>query len=948
MKRPSRAITKPLLAVAVASILTGCQGIGLFGEDRPPAQPRTLGTLEPLKTEQSAELQTSVDLDQVIESYERLLPLLDDPARIVQVSHRLADLRFQQAETRMIDEAVDDLDIAVDAYQRLLAQYPNRETNDRVLYQLAKAYEMQGKREAHLQTLDRLVAEYPDSEFRIEAQFRRGELLFVDGYYAEAQDAFDSVIAMSTSRDDERFVADAHFMKGWCQFKLLDYDNSLISFTKVLDNVLPDDPRLSAVEQKYQTLVEDVFRVMGLAFTHLGGADSLEALFDDVGGKPYEVLIYDRYSQLLIEKEQYSDAIEVYERFIASHPDSQWAPRYHMAIIGTLQQAGFTQDIVNRKAAFVADYGLGSAYWRQTTDQNRLYLREQLEPLLTELANRHYVLAQRAEDANRNAEAQRQYAAAANYYGDFVKTFPNHESTPEMHFLLAETQLALDHWPEAIEAFEWVAYNYGAHDRAAEAGYAAILIYRDYLNVADDMPVENRERLLKQQQDSRLRFVERFPADERAIEILYIATQRDFDQESYLDVVARAQQIIDWSPAPPASMALEARLLKAHALYRLGDYAFAEVAYQDALQAMPEADPRRNDIQENLAASVYRQADAFLAAGNTSAAVDEFLRVGEVAPQSSLRANAEYDAANYLIELAQWDRAIDVMTAFRNRYPQHEMIDTLPAKMALAYRETGQWEQAADESQRMVGLAETEDEKRETRFIVAELYDRAGNRQKAIAAWRDYANSYPQPLIDYMEAASRLATLYDETGEPSKRRYWLTAQMDAVDRFPDAADDGLRYQAAEASAILADEAYRAYGAIDLTLPLEETLPAKIQALETAVEAYQKTVSYGVADFSTEAGYRIADLYAQLGADLIDSERPDNLSELELMQYELLLEEQAYPFEENAIDIHEQNARRAWDGLYDKWVQESFQALSTLLPGRYNKPEVTPEVINDVE
>ncbi|BES70428.1 tetratricopeptide repeat protein [Marinobacter nanhaiticus D15-8W] len=935
------------MTLAIASVLTGCQSFGLFSEDRTDIQPGTLATLEPLETERSPELQTSVSLDEVIDGYENLLPLLDDPARIVQVHHRLADLRFQKAENRMVEQAVDELDIAVDAYHRLLEKYPERDTNDQVLYQLGKAYEMQGNRDAYLQTLDRLVAEYPDSEFRIEAEFRRGELLFVDGYYDEAQDAFDTVIALSRRNENVRFLADAYFMKGWSQFKLLDYDDSLISFTRVLDNTLPDDPRLDAVEQKYQTLVEDVFRVMGLAFTHLGGADSLEALFEEVGSKPYEVLIYDRYSQLLISKEQYTDAIEVYERFIASHADSPWAPRYHVAIIDTLQKAGFTQEIAVRKAAFVRDYGVGSDYWRQTSDANRGYLREQLEPLLTELANRHYVLAQRAEQANRTAEARREYAAAANYYGEFVATFPNHERTPEMHFLLAETQLALENWPEAIEAFEWVAYNYGAHDRAAEAGYAAVLAYRDYLEFSGEMPETERDRLLVLQQESRLDFVHRFPEDARAIDILYIATQRDFEQENDLDVIAHAQQIIDWRPAAPADMVVEARLLKAHALYRLEDYRFAEEAYQEALQAMPEQDQRRGDIRENLAASVYRQGEDYLAAGNLASAVDEFLRVGAVAPESSLRANAEYDAANYLVELAQWDRAIEVMTAFRANYPQHEMIDTLPAKMALAYRETGQWEQAADESQRMVGLATTDEEKRETLYIAAELYDRAGNKPKAITTWRDYANRYPQPLADYMEAANRLAKLYDETGEPAKRRYWLNAQMAAVDRYPDAADDRARYQAAEASAILADEAYQAYGAIDLTLPLEQTLPAKMQALEAAVNAYQKTVNYGVADFSTEAGYRIADLYAQLGSDLIDSERPDNLSELELMQYELLLEEQAYPFEENAIDIHEQNARRAWEGLYDKWVRESFQALSGLLPGRYNKPEATPEVIDEV-
>ena len=39
---------------------------------------------------------------------------------------------------------------------------------------------------------------------------------------------------------------------------------------------------------------------------------------------------------------------------------------------------------------------------------------------------------------------------------------------------------------------------------------------------------------------------------------------------------------------------------------------------------------------------------------------------------------------------------------------------------------------------------------------------------------------------------------------------------------------------------------------------------------------------------------------------------------------MLLEEQAFPFEEKATELHEVNARRAADGIYDKWVQEQLR------------------------
>ena len=80
---------------------------------------------------------------------------------------------------------------------------------------------------------------------------------------------------------------------------------------------------------------------------------------------------------------------------------------------------------------------------------------------------------------------------------------------------------------------------------------------------------------------------------------------------------------------------------------------------------------------------------------------------------------------------------------------------------------------------------------------------------------------------------------------------------------------------------------------------------------------------------------------------MNSQRPKELDELALEQYEILLEEQAYPFEEKAIEIHEVNVQRSWKGTYDAGVKRSFDALAKLLPARYNKPETRLEVSNEI-
>lgn len=947
--------TGQLVPLLLAVLLGGCQSLpvpDLFGDsgDNEPI-PGTLATLEaeePVPEAYNGPATGEVSLDEVMASYRALLPLLEDPAKRVAVRHRLADLEFMRAENALVETAEDEMSGAIAAYEQLLEDYPDRPDNDQVLYQLARAYDLRGMGDRHLATLTTLVNDYPESEFWVEAQFRRGDLLFSNQRYAEAEQAFRTVIGAGPQRrDDESFLVNAHYMLGWSQFKQGDFRQALFSYIDVLDLVMPLEQSVESVEQEYRTMVEDLFRVFGLSLSYLEGADTLQAIFRKTGEKSYEILVYDRYSELLLERERFSDAIDVYQRFIEARPLSPWAPRYHIRIIQTLAQADFSAEIPDRKAAFVQDYGIHSQYWQQAGEDTALFIESQLEELIPELANRHYVLAGRT----RGAESRNHYRQAAVYYETFAETFPDHPRTPELLFLLGETHVELAQWPEAIDAFERVAYDFSwegeTAGRGAEAGYASVLAFREYEKTWPREPVEAYNDYAELQQLNRQRFVNAFPGDPRSEEVLYVSMQHEFDRHRYPRVVEMADQLAGRDPAPETDILAETWLLKAHSLFELAEYGLAETTYQRALGVMEASDGRWPAVVESLAASVFRQAESLADAGDTAGAVSEFLRVGEVAPASALRANAEYDAATLLIELGHWQDAIDVMVAFRSRYPDHEQIDSLPARLALAYRETEQWERAGDELNRLFALATTEEDRRDNLLIAAELYERAGNTGKAIDTWRRYANTYPEPLDVYMEAANSLAGLYREAGDDSRRLFWLQKQMEAVDNNAGKADDRMRYLAAEASAILAREALARYDSIRLTLPLNRSMAAKTEALEEAVNAYQKTASYGVSSFFTEAGYQIAHIYARLGRDLMDSERPEGLSELELSQYELLLEEQAYPFEDNAIDIHEQNARRARNGIFDEWVRQSFEALKTLLPGRYNKPEMTVEVVDEL-
>ncbi len=107
-------------------------------------------------------------------------------------------------------------------------------------------------------------------------------------------------------------------------------------------------------------------------------------------------------------------------------------------------------------------------------------------------------------------------------------------------------------------------------------------------------------------------------------------------------------------------------------------------------------------------------------------------------------------------------------------------------------------------------------------------------------------------------------------------------------------------------------------------------------MQSAVKLFGRASVYGVADTATEATHSIAEIYSSFSKALLESERPTNLNTDELEQYQILLEDKAFPFEEKAIEFYEANLNHIKYGIYNQWVQNSLKRLEELYPARYKR------------
>ena len=969
---PDRRMVAPRPRTLALLLLTSSLGAcsmfhGWFG-GKPGATPDNAPTIQTLlKREVVIDPDPGIpaDEDKAIAAYRDFLAVTPDARQRSEALRRLGDLSMASADNANAvtptPTGTPDYTAAIAQYRDYLRTYPDAPDNDRVLYQLARAQEQGGQLEEGLGTLDRLVARYPQTRYRDEAEFRRGELLFTLRQYPKAEQAYTLVL---DGDKDNPYRERALYMQGWSRFKQGNLEEALASFFGVLDGkivgIKDDDlDKSEALTRADKELVDDTLRVIGISLANLKGAESIPAYVTSDDRRSYEFRVYEQLGQLYLKQERPKDAADTYAGFARLNPLDAQAPSMQAQVIAIDQEAGFDQLALAAKKDYVAQYGLDGEF-RKANPEGWEHAQPLVKTALAELAQRYHSQAQKTK-------AQADYVEAARWYRAWLAEFGGDPEAPENDFLLAEVLYESGQYAASAVEYEKTAYEYPAHPHSADAGYAALLAHTaEQKGVAGDALAPMQRSGV----DSELRFAAAFPADSRTPAVLANAADTLFKLHDNDRAAGVAQQVLALQPPATPAQRRVAWTLVAHTAFEAGRFDEAEKAYGEVLALAPANDPARGELTERLAASIYKQGEQARTAGDDKAAAESFARVATAAPGSAVRANAEYDAAASLIALKDWAAAARTLEDFRQRYPQNALQPEVTARLALAYSEQQQWAPAAAQYERIAlapaSTPEGAARARAALWQAATLYDRAAAsdpdsvkagkprpadaaalRALAAKAYDRYLKQYPSPLEPAVEAHYRLAQLAHIDGNAAAENAQTHAIFVADQNGGAARTDRTRTLGAMAALSAAQPAFEAYQKVQLVEPLARNLNLKKARMQDALTAYAVASDYGVAEVTTAATYRVATLYQDFAKALTTSQRPKKLSKLELEQYDELLEEQADPYVEKAIELHGVNARRTTQGLYDEWVRKSFDALRALQPARYNKTEHSEATVDAI-
>src|SRR5262249_17808912 len=363
------------------------------------------------------------------------------------------------------------------------------------------------------------------------------------------------------------------------------------------------------------------------------------------------------------DKQRYQDAAGVYRAYVAREPYSDHAPDLDMAAIEAYGKGGFSELVLDGKHEFVQRYNFESPYWKTRSRADNPRVVQELKTNLKDVATYFHASAQKSK---RLAD----YQEAARWYRDYLKSFPGDADSAQTNYLLAEALFEGHEYGEAATEYEHSAYGYPKNDKSATPAYAALVSYQ---KAEEGLRGAEKGAWQKRDTDAGVKFAQTFPEHPASAGVLTRAAEEIFAAGDRPRAISVSQSILARQPPVDVAKQRIAWTIIGQSYFDQGEFAKAEPAFLQARNLTAGDEKMRGDLNERLAASVYKQGEAKQKAGDAAGAVDDYLRVARVAPESKIRANAQYDAATQLLGLKQWDRSIAVLEEFRHDFPQDKL-----------------------------------------------------------------------------------------------------------------------------------------------------------------------------------------------------------------------------------------------------------------------------------
>lgn len=781
-------------------------------------QPKVVEQKKPTLTAFSSDpndIQTQMDskIDEEIQLLEQAIAFENGCEEVSKLRFRLSDLIWEKSKryffkandfstpeserTEYQQQMKRVQSDSIAGYRKIIDECPKYSELPKIIFSYGRSLtELEQYKEA-LPYFERIISDYPKSDFVPQAYFMLGEY-----YFNTANDVIHAMrnYDLAANFRVSPVYAYAVYKQGWCFINVAEWDKAMQRFLDVIHIV--SDSRQPLEDKERARLRREALTDYVRAYANVGDPHHAKAVFASIA-KPEELpRMLEKLGDWYIGQGAHINVATIYRQLIDTYPRSTHLPLWHARIVDAVSRLSNPQNTVKEVQA------LTRAFLNLRTRIEKRDLSESEQKSIDKDVSDAEDIAENtvrhlATDAHKEAQKLRgvgqeqAYRFALALYREYLNVFP--ESKPHadvdyslyIRFYYAQVLYHENAYLEAATNYDRVVIGGKNITNAKEKeiiASAAEEAVRSYNNVVDDQdrkhpPViggaELKEipAIKKSLIDACKRYVDYVGVKgDKIVEIQYKMARIYYTYNHFDKAAPIFDEIVTQHPKSPvacysANLALDIYNGQKNYL-ALRNTAAAYVKNQDL--ACDEADKKRFiAIEEQSSFHLIKQdledKKKYIAAGNAYMAFYRAHTQSDLADEAVYNAAVNYDLGNRL------DKATEVRQFLVSKMPNSPLVPETLFNMAQSFERIVDFKQAANYlemfSKRYPKDARSKDAIYNAAIYHASLHDYAA----AMADQHDFIQIYP----DDAEASKVAMSMCEAQEQQAQKKSGDAARSDA-------------------------------------------------------------------------------------------------------------------------------------------------------------------------
>jgi tetratricopeptide (TPR) repeat protein len=359
-------------------------------------------------------------------------------------------------------------------------KYRKYERMDEVLFKLAFLLTSVKKEDQAREFFLRLIKDYPSSKYIPDAYLSFAEYYFDKGEMENALKFYEKVEQFPKST----VYPYAVYKKGWCYVNLAQYKTALETFVGVVR--MATEGKVNVSKAQKEALIKEAKKDIVKAYAHVGGPDKAWEFFQRTGGD-YAPKMMEALAELYWEQGKFGDSSRVYRKIIAQNMESPRICEWQNKIVRNTLSEGKKRDQVQEIERLGAVFEVVAKKQKDVKKDVLEECKNSFHDISKELALVWHKEAQRTKNPDT-------YQLVQYVYKEFLKYFPDDKDSYDMNFYYGELLWTLERWKDAAEQYTKVVEMNPKGKYAKDSAYAAVLGWKNALQVDDQEQKEQVEK----------------------------------------------------------------------------------------------------------------------------------------------------------------------------------------------------------------------------------------------------------------------------------------------------------------------------------------------------------------------------------------------------------------------------------------------------------------------